>query len=1064
MKKILLKLPQRLLLFLSFTIFVQIVFCESLKNSNKSQIDKLELSAQQLESESQTLGLQWNRNLISQAIETYIETSEKWKKLKNKNKAASCLREAGRLWIILGKKQKAKQLFYQALKIIDNTEFFDEKAKLFSDLSLLFLDEGQMNNSRSFFKNALILAQKANSPSAQAMALFSAGEFYYFRNDIDKSLNSYKQSIEFWQIDGNLRGEAKSIISLGYLHLIKSEYNLALNALNTALTKYQEAQDLRGQALTLKAIGTIFNHMNENQKALEYFQKAEQIFPEDIDYTEKASLYNWFGKAFEDYGEWHLSFSYRKKALELFEKDNHLYGQLATLPSLGKLSHLIGNNASAINYLNQAQQLALKIDDKFYLATINEEMCSIYFKSGDYQKSISYCEKSLTLFQKDIYQKQIARVLNTMGQINEKQNNILQAKFFYHSALKLNKNIRDKFGEAETLYNLARVAGSTEKDEHLLNLAKDSVQITESLYLEVLNSKLKSTYFSNVYDRYELYINLLMKMHKQSPDENYAIQALQAAERSRARSLLETLRLSEANFTKDADPELVQREKEIRALLNFKADKLTELLSSEADKAETDKLDNDINSLQSELEDIKGRLKANSPIYSAIKNPSDFDIKDFQANVLDDKTLLLEFSFGAEESFLWLVGKNEVSHYTLPKREILESRIQKLLDLLKAREITANEEPEAYQQRLIDAESEFQNEARLLSSELFGQIAGKLGNNRLIIVPDGKLNYFPVSALTLPDSVDNEPILMTNEIVYEPSAATLQILEKIRRPERSSTKEILIFADPIFSLADNRLSLENKNSTDEDDMTFFVNSLRSFNLTDSNNRLSRLFATGKEAESIAEIVGASNATIASGFAANRQRVFEKDVSDYKIIHFATHGLMNETRPELSGVVLSLFDEKGEAQKGFIRLQDIYSLNLSSDLVVLSACQSGIGKEVKGEGLMSLTGGFIQAGAGSVLSSLWKVDDYATAELMKNFYRELSAKNLAPSEALRNAQIKLRQNPNFNSPFYWAGFTVQGEFRQPISLGSYRFSYLRIFGTAFFAGLMIYFVFRFAKKH
>ena len=149
---------------------------------------------------------------------------------------------------------------------------------------------------------------------------------------------------------------------------------------------------------------------------------------------------------------------------------------------------------------------------------------------------------------------------------------------------------------------------------------------------------------------------------------------------------------------------------------------------------------------------------------------------------------------------------------------------------------------------------------------------------------------------------------------------------------------------------------------------------------------------------------------------------------FRSIHIATHGLLNTVRPELSGVVLSLVDESGHPQDGFLRLQDIYNLRLSADLVVLSACQTALGRPIAGEGLVGLARGFMHAGAPRVVATLWKVDDSATAELMKRFYRSMIEEKAPAAQALRAAQRALARDRRFASPFYWAGFTLQGDWK------------------------------------
>jgi CHAT domain-containing protein len=164
------------------------------------------------------------------------------------------------------------------------------------------------------------------------------------------------------------------------------------------------------------------------------------------------------------------------------------------------------------------------------------------------------------------------------------------------------------------------------------------------------------------------------------------------------------------------------------------------------------------------------------------------------------------------------------------------------------------------------------------------------------------------------------------------------------------------------------------------------------------------------------------------FKANRVTATSSELSQYRIVHIATHGLLNSEHPELSGIVLSLVDEQGRPQDGFLRLHEIYNLNLPAELVVLSACRTALGKEIKGEGLVGLTRGFMYAGAARVMASLWKVQDDATAELMKRFYRGVLKDGMRPAAALRAAQVEMWKSKQWRSPYYWAAFVLQGEWK------------------------------------
>jgi CHAT domain-containing protein len=189
--------------------------------------------------------------------------------------------------------------------------------------------------------------------------------------------------------------------------------------------------------------------------------------------------------------------------------------------------------------------------------------------------------------------------------------------------------------------------------------------------------------------------------------------------------------------------------------------------------------------------------------------------------------------------------------------------------------------------------------------------------------------------------------------------------------------------------------------------------------------LARLPFSRREAKAILAVTPAGAGMVALDFKASRAKVVDSELAQYRIVHFATHGLLDDAHPELSGLVFSMVDEQGKSQNGFLELQDIYNLNLSADLVVLSACETGLGKEVRGEGLVGLTRGFMYAGAPRVVASLWNVDDEATARLMGLFYQAMERQRMSPAAALRYAQVEISKQDRWHEPYYWAGFVLQG---------------------------------------
>jgi len=280
------------------------------------------------------------------------------------------------------------------------------------------------------------------------------------------------------------------------------------------------------------------------------------------------------------------------------------------------------------------------------------------------------------------------------------------------------------------------------------------------------------------------------------------------------------------------------------------------------------------------------------------------------------------------------------------------------------------------------------------------------------------------------------PLIINHEIVNLPSASSLAALRRELAGRAPAPEIVAVIADPVFGGADERIqknvgnvaALNSQQAVRSAAEREVFSSALEVGATDAQQQLQRLIFSRREADEITRLAGAKGSFKALDFAANRATALGSNLSRYRIIHFATHSLLNSQHPELSGIVLSLVDEEGRPQDGFLRLHDIYNLKLAADLVVLSACKTGLGKEIKGEGLVGLTRGFLYAGAPRVVASLWKVDDRATAELMKLFYQRMLRDGLRPAAALRSAQIDMWKQPRWAAPYYWAGFTLQGEWK------------------------------------
>ncbi len=374
---------------------------------------------------------------------------------------------------------------------------------------------------------------------------------------------------------------------------------------------------------------------------------------------------------------------------------------------------------------------------------------------------------------------------------------------------------------------------------------------------------------------------------------------------------------------------------------------------------------------------------------------------------------------------MFALTRDSLEAYPLPKRSEVEAAAR-----LAYEELSINNPVAGYKSTAA------------LSGTLLGAVAKHLGKKRLVIVADGALQYVPFAALRTPQGL---PLIAEHEIVNLPSASTLAILRKETEARTPAPRQVAVLADPVFDSNDERLKpgavndpkkndpSQNESSTaataDDSATDLLTRSAADMGMTAKGViYLPRLLSTRQEAKSILAAASAGQGLEALDFDASRATATSPTLAQYRIVHFATHGLLNSPHPELSGLVLSLVNQQAKPQNGFLDLQDIYNLNLPAELVVLSACETGLGQQIQGEGLVGMTRAFMYAGAPRVVASLWRVPDRATAELMKQFYAAMLGEGLRPAAALRKAQVTLSKEKRWSAPYYWAGFTLQGEWK------------------------------------
>jgi len=768
----------------------------------------------------------------------------------------------------------------------------------------------------------------------------------------------------------------------------------AMRERNTAETarlaaeKYERAHDLWSEVgdkyeegFALFGAGYCRRLSGGNQTAIAFYERALELMREARDS---------FGIALVQGG---MGFSYYylgalDQALENFEQSLQTRQRMMDRVGAGRLHYGIGwvrinrkENQLAMESFKESLRLRQEVKDAKGVAITRIGLGKAYFRLERYDEARAMLEEALQTMRdsKDVGG-QIDALLN-LGGVDIRLKEYVTAKERFREALKLSLASENRNDEARARLGLAVLARRAGELKVAIDLIRRGVEIHESSRVEgddkSVNNNLRIDYFAQVQEFYEVYVDLLMRLDALEPGAGHAAEALYVSERARARNLLDLL----------------------------------------ASKGVSD-----------------AELGAARPLRA----------DEIQRRLLDENTVLLEYALGTasdaetDRSYLWLVTSTGVESRLLPKRAEIEAAAQRVYELLTARNRISGPRR---RELIAKSDAEFQVEARNLSRMLLSPVAAKLAGKRLLIAPQGALQFVPFSALPSPD-VDGRgdketeqvrkpqsytPLIANHEVIVAPSASALAAIARQTALRKPAERSVIVFADPVFSASDDRVGHAGRRNPAAPQ----AGETRRGDSSPANvgalPTLSRLSATDWEAQRIAALAGDSE--VFNNFAASREKALDPALGEYRFIHFATHAVINPENPDLSAIALSLVDERGQPLNGLLSTQDIHHLRLSAELVVLSACRTGLGKDAPGEGLLSLTRGFLSSGAARVIVTLWSIEDQASAEMMSRFYRRvLGPRRMSPAAALRATQEEMWREGRWSAPYYWGGFVLQGNWR------------------------------------
>lgn len=1025
---------------------------------------------------------EWTEQSLRAAIEEYSECRRISVIDRNPRGEVLALKAVGEVYFILGRYQDARRVYVRALAVSRRTRERRLEADLLNSLGEAELDEkGASVSSR--FDLARSISEAEGYTAGNARALTGLGVAESFRNKPSKALELLNKSLSLFDSIGDLVGQADALTNIGHVISDLGERRKALDYFARAAEKAAEGRDPRKQAIAQAAMGLMQTALGEMESSRESHKKAVETLTTIGDRISLGIALNSLGYLNQVLGDYQYALACYSRSLDVAKKSRQLRRQAISLGLMGRLYESNGDGITALRHYEERLRISGVARDPRQQAYALADMGSVYDSMGRINIAVSCYRRSMSISRSLNHPRVLAFATNNLGRAYHRLRNYTKASKLYQRARDLIIAAGDLRGLTFVINNIARLKRDRGDLDGALAEAGNLISMIESQRTSVASSDLRASYFASAYPHYELYVDLLMRKHEKLQGAGFDAVAFEHSEKGRARSLTEMLVEGGANIREGVDRQLIKTERDLQLLLDAKANQQMLLLRQRyaAEKttaaARTRKeraaaartmsqlevgiaaFEQEVDDTRRQLQSVEADIKRVSPKYAALKVPDGLSLDAVQRQVLDADTLALEYSLGDERSYLWLIGTDFFRTFVLPGRAEIERTAAPLLKEL-SRDPRRPPTPRHRQPPQTPGAARverghparFLTLARQLSKLVLPSAIAQLGiaNKRLVIVPDGALQYVPFGVLLNPGQ--DRFLLEQHEIITLPSLSALVESRKDIAQRAVAPKLLALFADPVFEADDARIipaaqravrglasKVKNRGGTRIGTRLGFQDQLRPVVAAVSGIGdllrvgeevdFHRLLFARHEADAIEAITAGQQIKSMRGLDANKNVATTMDLSEYRIIHFATHSLLDFRHPELSCIVLSQRDGKGAEQDGFLRLNNIYNMKLAADLVVLSACQTAIGREVRGEGLVSLTRGFMYAGAARVVATLWKIDDEASKELMAGFYDHmLGQDHMSSAAALREAQREIMKKGRWGHPYFWAAFVLQGEWR------------------------------------
>ncbi|HEY0701502.1 MAG TPA: CHAT domain-containing protein [Candidatus Acidoferrales bacterium] len=875
-------------------------------------------------------------------------------------------------------------------------------------------------------------------PQGQGLAWKTLSSAEYFLGDYEASIAAAQQAIALYQRSGDDYWQGILLGNLAYTYRETGDTDDALACSKQALEIARRLEDKYGIAFNLEALATVNLSRGDMEQAFELYYEAldatkVQPFP-----GVEAAIWSGLGDLYSQLNDEKRAEESFQKALPLAKEASDTAGLLKVTASLGDLYLRQGRAKNALAALDEGLKEAKK------LGLVREQ--SIL--------AVGVARSEATLGQNETARADFQLAVDAAGRIANKDaeasallhfadfeyrtGNATRARELYERSFDLWMQESNRAQAATALASLARLDADAGDLQQAAKEIEDALGYFETSRATIASPELRTSFFSSKHEYYDLGVSIWMRRNAKEPNQGYDAKAFAVAERASSRALLDEVASGGAvpAFVK-APADLLREQKQNQSRLDALFARLRRLADEpEKNSAQLAKVRTEIEQQLAASDGLEARIRAASGDTAAF-NGAGSATPEKIAKLLGPRAALAKYWVGNDSAYLWLVTGGGLQSYELgTQREEIRELAGRWLENLQARSWQKQGEGLAERgRRIASADAAERSDATKLGGLLLGPLQGMPDVDRIYVVPDGPLASIPFAALRIAPAgngtAENGPhrVVAQFEILTEPSESMLQILMRDETATAAApAPRIAVFADAVYSASDPRVAGARPQLSPAADEAVTLRWATEAGMA----HLPRLAASRDEAKTIALLNGNSNTNVDLGFKAAAETVRNKDWSAYTVVHFGVHALLNTERPAFSGVVLTMVHPNGEPQDGVLWLNDIYGLRMPVNLVVLSGCHTANGREIPGEGLEGLGRAFFFAGARSVMGSLWSVEDRETSLLMQRFYRNLIREGMSPAAALRKAQLATAGTAETAAPYFWAGFTVQGNGAQPVT--------------------------------